>query len=81
MSARYFELWDLVSGNLAAEFNDEADAMRFLVSVLKEEGEQSVSGYALDQIADHAESEIMLSGADLVNHVVEFARREALSTR
>jgi hypothetical protein len=80
MSARYFELWDLVSGNLAAEFDDEAEAMRFLVTVLKEEGEESVAGYGLDQIPSPAESENAVSGTDLVKRVVAFARSEVLST-
>ncbi len=81
MSNPYFELWDLVSGNLAAEYASEEDALRFLFTVLTEEGEESVAGYGLDQIPNLDDSETAIFGEDLVKRVIDFSRNEALTAR
>lgn len=77
---RYYELIDLLSGNLAGDFDGEEDALRFLASVLVDQGEESVAGYGLSQAPDPGNSKPALYGQTLVQRVREFSHTELASS-
>ncbi|CAN5761665.1 hypothetical protein BH24CHL4_BH24CHL4_18300 [soil metagenome] len=73
MLDEYYELIDLLSGNLAGDFDREEDALRFLASVLANQGEDSVASYGLSIAPDPSNSHPALYGQALVHRVREFS--------
>lgn len=77
---KYYELVDLLSANLAGDFDREEDALRFLAAVLVDQGEESVAGYGLSEAPDPDNSRPALYGQELVQRVREFSHTELAST-
>ena len=61
-----FELWDTESGNLIAVYPSKSAALRFLKTVIEEDGEDAVEQWELFEMRDGEHTESVAFGEQLV---------------
>ena len=66
-----YELWEVISGNMMASFDTEAEALAAVSRRAVQDGPQSVDSLSLvavDTEDEHADIVEVASGADLLRH-------------
>ena len=63
--AMIFELWELASANLIAQFDAEGDALRFVRAVLRDQGSEAIASWELVRAWENRDSEVVAAGATL----------------
>lgn len=70
----FFQLWDRTTGNLVAEFDSEDDVIEALSGVQREDGDESLLGFALFRFEDDRPT-LVAKERDLVLYLARARKR------